>query len=185
MFQLTSFVHSFMMAASLLKPIGCCLPLLHMHANPVSRYVIAYDKFCQALYVPHSTGGQLRICGKIKGWVIVAHLCGSFSQKAMEDSYWASLWVQWITRHLFCSVSGSPSPSAPLSQRRSESSLSKGSDALGLFTFPSFFNSLLDATMDSQDSANSQSCRILDCFPKLSRRCRSRLRCREVSESGS
>ena len=86
---------------------------------------------------------------------------------------------------LFCSVSGSPSPSAPLSQRRSESSLSKGSDALGLFPFPSSTLFLMLHAMASRDSANSRSRRILDCFPKLSRRCRSRLRCGEVSESGS
>jgi len=113
---------------------------------------------------------------------------GCFFQKAMENSHWASLWVQWITPHLWPDtvlqhfwVSLTKCSTLP---KAFSLSVSRGSDALGLFPFSSFFYSFVDATMASRDSANSQSCRILDCFPKLSRRCCSRLRCGELSESG-
>ena len=106
----------------------------------------------------------------------------------MENSHWASLWVQWITPHLWPDtvlqhfwVSLTKCSTLP---KAFSLSVSRGSDALGLFPFSSFFYSFVDATMASRDSANSQSCRILDCFPKLSRRCCSRLRCGELSESG-
>jgi len=63
---------------------------------------------------------------------------GCFFQKAMENSHWASLWcnglLQIFGQTLFCSVSGSPSLSAPLSQRHSVFSF-KRFRCIGLVSF--------------------------------------------------